>query len=239
MRLDRFLANEGIGSRKEVKQLLKSGLVTVNDQVIKSSAYKIDPLNDQVLFNGQLVEHQPFVYLMLNKPQGVISATEDNIHQTVIDCLNGAFSHLKLFPVGRLDIDTTGLLLITNDGQLAHHLLSPKKKVFKQYAAKIDGIVTQDDIDLFAKGLDLGDFVSLPAKLFIDNIDSEQQTSQIRVEIQEGKYHQVKRMFQAVNKEVLTLNRLSMGPLQLNKQLRSGEWRELTQNEMLLLEDYM
>ena len=185
-----------------------------------------------------MVPYQRYHYYLLNKPAGILSATEDRHHQTVIDWLGEGYQHLDLFPVGRLDIDTTGLLLLTNNGQLAHQLLSPKKKVDKTYTATIRGLVDQVDIAAFEAGLDLGDFTSLPAELTVLSQDMNQGTSQIQVIIQEGKFHQVKRMFQAVGKEVLTLHRLAMGPLRLDSDLALGQWRSLTEQEAQALEPY-
>lgn len=238
MRLDKFLSESGVGTRKEVKHLISSGAVTINDQLCKKSAQHIDPQKDNVYVHGDKIEAVGMRYYMLNKPKGVISATEDNQHQTVIDVLGNLYAHMSLFPVGRLDKDTTGLLLLTNDGQLAHQLLSPKKKVDKTYYATIQGIVTQDDIEMFQTGLDLGDFVTLPARLVILDIDCAKNQSTIEVTIKEGKFHQVKRMFKAVNKEVIMLHRLTMGPLKLPPELKIGEFRELTVHEQALLRPF-
>lgn len=235
MRLDKLLVTTGFGSRKEVKALLKSGQVTLNEVICKKAETKVDVTSDCVVVAGQVVRYQQYHYYLLNKPQGVISATQDNYHRTVIDWLGEAYRHLELFPVGRLDIDTTGLLLLTNNGQLAHQLLSPKKKVSKRYRATIAGIVTLADVQQFAKGLDLGDFITQPAKLEILQTDEQQVTSIIEVTIMEGKFHQVKRMFQKVGKTVTSLHRVAMGPLVLDETLESGAWRALTEEELHLL----
>lgn len=233
MRLDKLLANMGYGSRKEVKQLLKQKAVTVDGIEAKDPAMKVDPEKQNVSVFGERVEYVEYIYLMMNKPQGVISATEDKIDKTVIDLLDPLAQHFKPFPVGRLDKDTEGLLLITNDGNLAHNLLSPKKHVPKVYYAKIDGLVTETDMDAFAQGVELDDgYVTKPGHLVI--LKSGDQ-SEIELTIQEGKFHQVKRMFEAVGKKVTYLKRLSMGGLKLDETLKLGEYRELTENELKLL----
>ena len=238
MRIEKFLADMGYGSRKEVKQLLQSGFVWINGVPCRKAGSQVDPTQDEVQVGDTRVRYQKYAYYLLNKPEGIISATEDGYHQTVVDWMGEEYAHWELFPVGRLDIDTTGLLLMTNNGQLAHQLLSPKKKVSKLYQATIQGIVTQADVQQFADGLDLGDFVTLPAQLMILSVDEQRQQSQIQVEIWEGKFHQVKRMFEAVGKTVMQLHRLSMGPLQLDANLATGEWRELTTAEQKALEPY-
>ncbi|MDI7740408.1 pseudouridine synthase [Lysinibacillus fusiformis] len=230
MRLDKLLANMGYGTRKEVKQLLKQKGVTVDGEVVKDSSMHVDPDKQEVSVFGERVEYMEFIYLMMHKPPGVISATEDNVDQTVIDLLDPLAQHFKPFPVGRLDKDTEGLLLITNDGQLAHNLLSPKKHVPKTYYAKIDGIVTNADIEAFKQGVELDDgYVTKPGELVII---SSGPMSEIELTIQEGKFHQVKRMFESVGKKVTYLKRLSMGSLKLDELLAPGDYRELTQEEL-------
>lgn len=238
MRLDKFLSHAGYGSRKEVKKFILKGLIEVNNQVITKVGFIVDPRQDHITYLKEEIHYQEFYYIMLNKPSGIISATEDGYHQTVIDWVELDYNHVDLFPVGRLDIDTTGLLLLTNNGQLAHQLLSPKKEVSKRYRAIIQGVVTEKDIEKFNKGLNLGDFISQPAELDILDIDEDTQLSEIEVIIMEGKFHQVKRMFQAVDKEVIELHRISMGPLELDSNLELGEYRELSETEMTLLEPY-
>lgn len=236
MRIDKMLANLGYGSRKDVKKLLKDGAVVVNDQVIKDSKQHVDPNNDIVTLNGEVIEYKEFVYLMMNKPPGVISATEDNHDETVIDLLEYEDQVFQPFPVGRLDKDTEGLLLITNDGQLSHRLLSPKKHVPKTYFAVIEGIVTEEDGEAFQKGVTLDDgYLTKPAEL---TILKSGITSDIELTITEGKFHQVKRMFEAVGKRVMYLKRLSMGPLKLDETLELGEYRELTDEELENLISY-
>ncbi|MEE6452260.1 pseudouridine synthase [Gottfriedia acidiceleris] len=233
MRIDKILANMGYGSRKEVKSLLKQGVVKVGDNIVKSPKEHVDIEHEVVTVNGEVVEYKEFVYLMMNKPPGVISATEDSEHETVIGLLEYEDIIFEPFPVGRLDKDTEGLLLITNDGHLAHQLLSPKKHVPKKYYATIDGVVTEDDIKAFEKGVTLEDgYLTKPGYLTILKSGEE---SEIELVIMEGKFHQVKRMFEAVGKKVTYLKRLEMGPLKLDEDLELGEYRELTDEEIDLL----
>lgn len=238
MRLDKLLAHTGYGTRKEVKQLITNGWVSVNGEPIKKVGFPVDPEQDMVMVDNQVVHYQKYHYLLMNKPEGIISATEDHYHETVIDWLGPDYAHLELFPVGRLDIDTTGLLLLTNNGQLAHQLLSPKRDVTKRYFAVVEGIVEEKDIEKFANGIDLGDFITLPSKLTILNVDENKNQSRIEVEIQEGKFHQVKRMCEKINCRVVQLHRLTMGPLELPDDLPIGEFRPLNEAEWTLLEDY-
>lgn len=233
MRLDKLLSNMGFGSRKEVRQLLKKGAIQVNGDQVKDPALHVDPQIDEVTILGERVVYREFIYLMMHKPQGVISATEDTRDQTVIDLLDDEYRHFEPFPVGRLDKDTEGLLLITNDGKLTHELLSPKKEVPKTYYAHIEGVVSEEDINRFAEGVTLEDgYFTKPGKLHI--LKSE-TISEIELTITEGKFHQVKRMFEAVGKKVVYLKRLSMGPLQLDEKLPLGEYRELTDEELSML----
>ena len=233
MRLDKLLANMGYGSRKEVKQLLKEKAVTVDGNVVKDAAMKVDPETQDVSVYGERVVYTEFIYIMMNKPPGVISATEDKYDKTVIDILDPLAQHFKPFPVGRLDKDTEGLLLITNDGNLAHNLLSPKKHVPKTYYATIEGVVTEADIEAFRKGVELDDgYVTKPGELVILKSDA---ISEIELTIQEGKFHQVKRMFESVGKKVTYLKRLSMGALVLDEELELGDYRELTEEELASL----
>ncbi|WP_430602593.1 16S rRNA pseudouridine516 synthase [Enterococcus sp. DIV0724b] len=233
MRLDKFLAETGVGSRKEAKQLLKKGLVTVNEKVIKDGKTHIDEKQDSIKFAGETLTYQKYYYYLLHKPQGVISATEDKWDQTVIDILRNEDYREDLFPVGRLDKDTEGLLLLTNDGQLAHQLLSPKKHVDKEYFAKVQGVVTEKDVRQFAEGFALNNKEQVkPSELMIESVDETSEISEIRLIIQEGKFHQVKRMFEAVDKKVLYLKRLRMGTLWLDEDLTLGEYRALTEKEL-------
>ena len=233
MRIDKFLSNMGFGSRKEVKVLLKSKAVEVNGTVVKDPKIHVNEEADVVSVEGDPVEYTKFIYLLMNKPQGVISATEDKYDRTVVDLLDEEDRHFEPFPVGRLDKDTEGLLLLTNDGKLAHELLSPKKHVEKTYFAKVNGQVTEEDGESFQKGVMLDDgYVTKPAKL---KILESGPVSEIELTITEGKFHQVKRMFQSVGKEVVYLQRLSMGPLQLDRNLKLGQYRPLTEEEIELL----
>lgn len=232
MRLDKFLVACAVGSRTEVKNLLKAGRVMVNGKKEKSAKLQINEERDEIRFDGQVLEYEEFVYYMMNKPQGVISATEDPKHRTVLELLDDYARAKEVFPVGRLDIDTHGLLLLTNDGQLAHALLSPKRHVDKTYLAQVEGIMSQEDVDTFAKGISLKDFTCQPAKLEIVSVDSVKNQSLVRVTIAEGKFHQVKRMVAFCGKEVVDLQRLTMGTLILDEKLKRGEWRRLTKEEL-------
>ncbi|HAA4665599.1 rRNA pseudouridine synthase [Listeria monocytogenes] len=232
MRLDKLLSHTGFGSRKEVKPLLKSGAVVVNGTIQKDSKTQVNPDKDQITVHGTPVVYQEFVYFMLHKPQNVVSATEDNVSETVIDLLAQEDTLTDPFPVGRLDKDTEGLLIITNDGTLAHNLLSPKKHIDKTYYAKIDGDVTAEDVEAFAAGIELDDgYTCKPARLEIIT------PNEIKVTIQEGKFHQVKRMFAAREKSVSYLKRISMGNLQLDESLALGEYRPLTEAELAILQN--
>lgn len=236
MRLDKLLAHSGLGTRKEVKKLLKTKIVEVNEKTVTDPKTHVDPDTDKVTVGGEKLDYQEFVYFMMNKPQGVISATEDLMHETVLDLLEMQDSLQEPHPVGRLDIDTEGLLILTNDGKLTHRLLSPKHHVDKRYFAEIDGIVTEEDIVQFKEGVTLDDdYETLPADLEILSTDEEAGTSVIELVIREGKFHQVKRMMQAVGKEVIYLKRLEMGPIKLDDTLELGAYRELTSEEIDLL----
>lgn len=229
IRLDKYLADMGKGTRSEVKKAIGKGLVRVNNEIVKKPETKLDTDSDHVLFDGVLVGYAQYEYYMLNKPAGVISATEDKREKTVIDLITEK-KRKDLFPVGRLDRDTEGLLLISNDGELAHRLLSPSKHVDKVYYAKIDGKITIEDVEAFQQGVDIGEEkLTRPAKLRILKSGTQ---SEIELTICEGKFHQVKRMFQAVGKEVVYLKRLQMGTLILDESLKPGEYRELTEQEI-------
>ena len=232
MRLDKFLVACAVGSRTEVKNYLKAGRVTVNGKKEKSAKLQINEETDEICFDGEKLDYEEFVYYMMNKPQGIISATEDPKHKTVLDLLDDYARAKEVFPVGRLDIDTHGLLLLTNDGKLAHALLSPKRHVDKTYLAQINGIMTDADVETFSQGIPLKDFTCQPAKLELVSIDREKKQSLVRVTIAEGKFHQVKRMVAYCGKEVVDLQRLTMGTLTLDEDLKRGEWRRLTKNEL-------
>lgn len=232
-RLDKILSNFGYGTRKDIKQTLKDGLVKVDGCITKDGSMHLDPKLSVIEINDEQLKYREFIYVMMNKPDGVISATFDNKLKTVVDMLPEEFQCFDLFPVGRLDIDTEGLLIMTNDGQLTHDLLSPKKHVPKKYYALIDGEVTQDDVNLFKQGVLLNDgFETLPADLEILRTGI---ISEIELVIYEGKFHQVKRMFESVGKKVKYLRRTEMGALKLDKSLQPGMCRELTEVELDLL----
>lgn len=235
-RLDKILSNLGFGSRKEVKALVKSGVVKVHGNVILDSSLSIDPDNEEITVNDVMVQYRKYIYIMLNKPQDVVSATFDNYDTTVIDLLDKKEISFKPAPVGRLDKDTEGFLLLTNDGPLNHRLTSPKYHVNKVYYAEIDNIVTSDDIEAFNNGITIDDgYKCREAKLEI--IKSSEDCTSVYVTIQEGKFHQVKRMFEALNKNVIYLKRIKFGPLELDEKLNSGEYRELSENEIDLLKN--
>ena len=234
MRLDKFLSEMGIGTRSEVKKLLKSKKVTVNGETITKPETKIDTDKDIVCYNNKQLVYEKYEYYMFHKPAGCVSATEDNIHKTVMDYITDTV-HDDLFPVGRLDIDTEGLLLITNDGALAHNLLSPAKHVAKTYYAKIDGMVTDEDVNLFEKGVDIGEEkLTKPAKL---TILKSKPISEIELTITEGKFHQVKRMFAQMGNKVIYLKRIKMGNLELDSSIPLGQWKELSEEELSLLKE--
>ena len=229
IRLDKFLADMGVGTRAEVKKYIRQGKVKVDGLVVKSPEEKVDVENQEVSYLDQPVGYQNFEYYMLNKPAGVISATTDTKDKTVIDLITDK-KRKDLFPVGRLDKDTEGLLLITNDGELAHRLLSPKKHVDKVYYAKVKGVVTEADIKAFSEGVSLGQ--GEMAKSAVLEIIASDEISEIKLTIQEGKFHQVKRMFLSVGKEVIYLKRLSMGTLVLDENLPLGGYRPLKAEEL-------
>lgn len=222
MRLDKFLANMGVGTRSEVKQLLKKGSVKVNQNIVKLSKLHVNPNSDEIMVNDEVVSYIDKVYIMLNKPKGYISATEDEVHPTIIDLIP-EYAHLNIFPVGRLDKDTEGLLLVTNDGQFNHEVMNPNKHVSKTYEVYSKHPITQFDIDKFKSGIELSDGKLKPAILKkVDNYVSH-------VTIYEGKYHQVKRMFHSIENEVLELKRIKIAQLELDHNLDLGSYRLLTQ----------
>ena len=232
IRLDKYLADMSIGTRQEVKKYIRQGRVKINEDIIKKPEYKIREDEDKITFDGAPVAYETFEYYMLNKPAGVISATEDKRDKTVLDLIKEK-KRKDLFPVGRLDKDTEWLLLITNDGALAHRLLSPKKHVDKCYYAEISGGVTEDDVRVFKERINIGTQEepewTMPAEL---KILEKGTVSRIRLTIREGKFHQVKRMFLAVGKEVVYLKRERMGALVLDEELAPGEYRKLTDCEL-------
>ena len=231
IRLDKFLGTMEIGTRSQIKELIKKGQVTLNGQICTQADCRIQEELDQVCVQGKRIFYEPLVYYMLNKPAGVVSATKDNLDRTVMDLLKGA-SGKELFPVGRLDKDTEGLLIITNDGNLSHRLLSPKKHVPKTYYVKAACRITEEMKRQLEQGVDIGeDKPSLPAKVRL--LDE----SSLELTITEGKCHQVKRMLKAVGNEVIYLKRLSMGMVFLDEGLAPGEYRRLTPEEVLCLKN--
>ncbi|AIY84368.1 MULTISPECIES: pseudouridine synthase [Clostridium] len=236
-RLDKIISNLGYGSRKEIKAIARKGLIEVDGVIVKDSSMNVDPEKSVIKINGEEIFYREYIYLMMNKPDGVISATHDNRDETVIDLLEIDHQAFDPFPVGRLDKDTVGLLLLTNDGELNHRLISPKWKVDKVYYAKIDKKVTEKDVEAFKKGITLDDgYVCKEAKLEILNASDE--GSEINLTIQEGKFHQVKRMFEAVDKKVVYLKRIEFGGLSLDEELEEGEYRELTEEELAQLKSF-
>ncbi|WP_211747656.1 pseudouridine synthase [Paenibacillus sp. Marseille-Q4541] len=238
LRVDKILSHMGYGTRSEIKKAVKNGYVSVNGKVIKDSGMQVDPYHDLIDIDGETVKYREFIYLMLHKPQGVISATEDTREETVIDLLDEEYALFEPFPVGRLDKDTEGLLLLTNDGQLSHNLLSPKKHVPKTYEAIVAGEMGAKEIDAFKQGVTLDDgYTTKPAVLEITSVESSEEgkTSHVLVTIHEGKFHQIKRMFETVDSKVLYLKRISMGALQLDPLLPIGSYRELTEEELRIL----
>lgn len=232
IRLDKYLVDMGCGTRSQVKREIAGGSVMVNGVPARRPEDKIDTEKDSVVFRGSPVGYVEYEYFMLNKPAGVVSATEDRKERTVLDLID-ARQRKDLFPVGRLDKDTEGLLLITNDGEMAHRLLSPKKHVDKVYYARVAGRITEEHVELFAEGVDIGDEKpTLPAEL---TVLSSGEISEIELVIREGRFHQVKRMFQAAGGEVIYLKRLRMGSLVLDGELEPGEYRKLTEEEVRAL----
>lgn len=233
MRLDKMLAHMGYGTRSRLKKLVREGVVTVNGEVVTDSSIHVNPEEDVVQVWEEEVEYTRYLYLMLNKPAGYLSATEDTLGPTVLDLVPPEYAHYHLFPVGRLDKDTVGMILLTNDGKLAHRITSPKHHVEKRYYARIKGRVTEKEKERFRQGIRLYDGeMTLPAGL---EIMTQGEISEVEVTLTEGKYHQIKRMFQALGMTVLYLKRLSIGPLQLDPALEEGELRPLTEEEVSAL----
>lgn len=234
IRIDKYLADAGFGSRKDVKGLLKAKQVTINGEMCVHAEEKLELAQDVVCVQGKMVVYESFSYYMLHKPQGVVSATKDAHEKTVVNLITEQ-KRRDLFPVGRLDKDTEGLLLLTNDGKLSNDLLAPGKHVEKTYYARIKGMVTKKEVAAFAEGVDIGDeLLTAPAELKIHKAGSE---SEIEITITEGRYHQIKRMFEAVGMQVLYLKRLRMGPLYLDESLACGEYRKLTTEEIQSLKN--
>lgn len=230
IRLDKFLSDATAYSRKDVRTLVKRKAVSVNGTAARMPDMKIDETKDTVCVDGEIVRYRKFVYIMLNKPQGYLSATEDDRDPVVVELIPEELKHFAPFPVGRLDKDTEGLLLLTNDGQFDHELMSPRKNLVKRYCAELDLPAAKADIELFASGMEFKEFTAKPALLEIDPDDPRK----VYVEISEGKYHQVKRMCERAGKNVLFLKRIAIGPLQLDETLPCGRARELTPEELAL-----
>lgn len=231
MRLDKFIVSCGMATRSEVKKLVKQGRVTVDGITAVKSDEKIDENTSVVCLDGEQLNYRESIYLMLNKPSGYVSATYDAKLPTVIDLVPEEYLHFEPFPVGRLDIDTEGLLILTNDGKLAHELTSPKKHVYKTYYAELDADMEDADIEIFKNGIKLDeDFTTLPAELVIT-----EDRKKVYISICEGKFHQVKRMCQKVGKNVVYLERVKMGGLELDGSLERGTVRELKDNEIQLI----
>ena len=233
MRLDKYISDCGVASRREIKQMIKTGRITLNGVVAATAELKIDPEQAVVTVDGTALKYDKYHYFMLNKPAGVLSATDDGKQKTVLNLFLPEHKKFNLFPVGRLDIDTEGLLLITNDGQLSHNLLAPGKHVDKTYYAKIDGLVNDSTVSAFLEGLDIGEKKNtLPAKL---NIIKSGSISEVEITVCEGKYHQIKRMFEAVGMKVVYLKRISFGGIILDDNLALGQFRQLTEDEISIL----
>lgn len=235
IRLDKYLAHAGIGTRKEVKQIIRKKMVQVNDEIVKQDDIKIDLDHDKVRINDRSIRYDPYIYIMLNKPAGYVCATEDKLHPTVLDLIDD-FDQYDLFPIGRLDKDTEGLLLISNDGELAHKLMSPKRNHSKIYFARCSGHFIKKEQDLFEKGITLDNgYLCKPAKLTIlQEFDDE---SEVLIEIYEGKFHQIKKMVASCNKKVLYLKRIKIKNLSLDEDLALGKYRLLTKKELIDLQD--
>lgn len=228
MRLDKLLTHLGVASRSGAREVVKANRVRVNGETVKDAALSVTE-EDEVALDGKRLDTRLSRHLMLHKPAGVLTAKEDGRQNTVMDLLPPVYTALGCMPVGRLDKDTTGLLLLTTDGELAHRLISPERHVDKVYEAKVDGTLSELDVQAFAAGIPLKDFTALPARLEILSPDLG------RVMVREGKFHQVKRMFAAVGKPVTELRRVSFGPLALDHSLQPGAYRELTENEITAL----
>jgi len=234
IRLDKMLSNCGIGSRKKVKELFKLKKVSVDGKTVDKSDIKIDTEKNVVCLDGRVISYKKYIYLIMNKPAGIISATEDNKEKTVIDILPDEYKRFNVFPVGRLDKDTVGMLILTNDGEFAHNTLSPKKHIIKKYFAIVSGIVDDNDIKIFSNGIKfMNGEVFKSAKLEVCGVNEGK--SNVFIEISEGKFHQIKRMFKFVGKEVLLLKRIKFGGLTLDEKLKEGEVRELTEKELEMI----
>lgn len=232
MRLDSFLSKVGCGSKKEVKSYIKNNLIKVNNKVVNKVNYKIDLVVDIIQFKSEILKYEKFKYYMLNKPAGYITATEDKNQKVVMDLLD-IDNKNQFFPVGRLDKDTEGLLVITNDGKLSHNILSPKKHISKKYYVQVEGIIDENDINMLTEGIKLKDnYICKPSIIQLIDIDSDNNISYIYITIYEGKYHQIKRMIAAVGKKVIYLKRVQMGNLELDEDLKLGQYKILSEQEI-------
>lgn len=232
MRIDRFLANSGVATRSTVRKIIKEKRVEVNGNIISDIAYKVDEFNDKILFDGKVINYKKNIYIMMNKPSGYISATYDNYHKTVLDLLEDKYSLFNLFPIGRLDIDTEGLIILTTDGNLSHSLLSPKKHIPKVYYVELEYELENDGILRIENGIDIGGYVTKN-----DTKIEQLSLNTCYITITEGKFHQIKKMFLAINNKVKYLKRVKMNKLELDKELKLGEYRELHSYELELLKD--
>ncbi|HBH11756.1 MAG: Pseudouridine synthase [Clostridiales bacterium 38_11] len=230
MRLDKLLSNMGYGSRSEIKKMINRGSVSIDRKVIRNPSFKVNPIESIVNFEGKQVFYRKFTYLMLNKPAGIVSST-DSKDTNVIDILDEKYKHINLSPAGRLDKDTEGLIILTNDGLMAHNILSPKKKNEKKYYVEIDGSISPDQMEMLENGMILKDGEKcLPSRIEI--LESDEILCKLNLYIIEGKYHQVKRMFAALGRKVNYLKRISIGKIVLDDNLATGEYRELSEIEL-------
>jgi len=238
IRLDKFISNSSKYSRNEVKKIIKSGRVTVDEIKVKNADIKIDIDKNIIKIDNKQIIYRKYTYIMINKPKGVICATSDNNEKTIIDLLKDDYKNMNLFPVGRLDKDTVGLVIITNDGEFAHNSLSPKKHITKTYYAKIKGVVTEEDIIKFKNGITIDNgYKCKSSSIEIMKIEKENNISHINIEISEGKFHQIKRMFEAINKKVIYLKRIKFYDIILDKNLKEGQYRELNEKEMSIISE--
>lgn len=228
-RIDKILAFEGFGSRKEVRGIVRGGGVAVNGEPVLRPEQKVDPEEDKIEIWGKRLQYKRWIYLMMNKPKGVITASRDSSRRTVLDLVPMHLQRQGLFPAGRLDRDTEGLLILTNDGAFAHRMTSPSKKVYKYYDVVVEGVLTQEHVEAFAQGILLAD--GTVCKEALMRIDQSGERSKARVVLSEGKYHQIKRMFGVLQRPVLSLRRVQIGALCLDRELESGACREMTEEE--------
>ncbi len=238
MRLDKFLSTTGKATRTEAGKAVRSGAVLVNGVPAKKADMSVDPDTDEIIFRGEIVTYRAHTYVMMHKPDGVVSATEDGREQTVLDLPPDELRRLRppLFPCGRLDKHTTGLMLLTGNGQLAHRLLSPARHVDKTYAFTVKFPLWEEDVAALEAGVDIGGYITAPCTVTLDPPDGEGKQRSGRITLHEGKYHQIKLMMEARHNQITRLHRLTFGPLTLDESLAPGEWRLLTEEEIALLE---